>query len=92
MNANSRKHIPQRTCVICRTKDSKRQLTRIVRLPDGTIEVDLTGKRSGRGAYVCDNPACWTRAAETNALGAALRVVLTDDARALLRQMQPPAK
>lgn len=89
MNAISRKHIPQRTCVICRTKDAKRQLTRLVRTPDGRIEVDPSGKRSGRGAYVCDRQECWTRAAETNALGAALRVVLTDDARALLRQNTP---
>lgn len=86
MNTNSRKHVPQRTCVICRTKDAKRTLTRIVRTPDGRIEIDLTGKRSGRGAYVCDKHECWTRAADTNALGAALRIVLTDDARALLRQ------
>jgi uncharacterized protein len=84
-----RKHIPQRTCVVCRTKDAKRQLTRVVRTPDGRVEIDPTGKRSGRGAYICDNPACWVRAADSNALGAALRVVLTDDARALLRQYNP---
>jgi predicted RNA-binding protein YlxR (DUF448 family) len=85
----SRKHIPQRTCAVCRTKDAKRQLTRVVKTPEGRIEIDPTGKRSGRGAYICDRSACWGRAAETNALGAALRVVLTDDARALLRQHTP---
>lgn len=89
MNATSRKHIPQRTCVICRTRDAKRQLTRIVRTPEGRVEIDVTGKKNGRGAYVCDNPECWKRATETNALGAALRMVLTDDARALLRQHTP---
>ena len=89
MNATSRKHVPQRTCVICRTRDAKRQLTRIVRTPEGRIELDPTGKLNGRGAYVCDTPGCWERAAETNALGAALRIVMTDDARALLRLHSP---
>lgn len=87
--STSRKHIPQRTCVVCRTKDAKRQLTRVVKTPDGRIEIDPTGKLNGRGAYICDNPDCWTRAAESNALGAALRVVLTDDARTLLRRHIP---
>jgi predicted RNA-binding protein YlxR (DUF448 family) len=85
----SRKHIPQRTCAVCRTKDAKRKLTRVVKTPEGRIELDATGKASGRGAYLCDRAECWVRAAETNALGAALRVVITDDARALLRQHIP---
>lgn len=56
------KHIPQRTCVICRAKFDKRRLTRIVRTPEcGTI-IDPTGKRNGRGAYLCDQPACWEKA------------------------------
>lgn len=87
----SRKHVPQRTCAVCRTKDAKRQLTRVVKTPEGRIQIDPTGKVGGRGAYLCDRPECWARAAETNALGAALRIVLTDDARALLRQHIPSA-
>ncbi|MBK9123001.1 MAG: YlxR family protein [Chloroflexi bacterium] len=76
-------------CAICRTKDAKRTMTRIVRLPDGSIAVDTTGKRNGRGAYLCDNPVCWQRAAESNVLGTALRMVLTDDARAVIRSHSP---
>ncbi len=83
-----RKHIPQRTCVICREKDAKRQLTRIVRGPTG-IAIDKSGKMAGRGAYLCDNPQCWSRAIRTDALAKALRTLLTDEDRQQLLEGQP---
>lgn len=46
------KKIPQRTCVVTREKFPKMELLRIVRTPEGTVEVDLTGKKNGRGAYI----------------------------------------
>ena len=51
------KKIPMRTCVACRTSKPKKELVRIVKNQDG-ISLDRTGKVNGRGAYVCDNPAC----------------------------------
>jgi predicted RNA-binding protein YlxR (DUF448 family) len=54
------KHIPQRTCVGCRTVQAKRQLIRIVRTAEG-VQVDPTGKLSGRGAYLHDRRSCWER-------------------------------
>ncbi len=60
--AGRHKHVPQRTCVICRRQFDKRRLTRVVRTPDSGVMVDPTGKRSGRGAYLCDQPACWDKA------------------------------
>ena len=59
-----RKHIPQRTCVVCRETAAKRTLTRIVRTADDGVQVDLTGKRSGRGAYLCSQVSCWKTAVE----------------------------
>ncbi|CUS03976.2 conserved protein of unknown function [Candidatus Promineifilum breve] len=56
-----RKHTPQRTCIVCRGQFDKRRLTRIVRTPDAGVLVDPTGKRNGRGAYLCDQPACWAK-------------------------------
>ena len=47
------KKIPQRQCVGCRTKRDKRDLLRIVKTPEGEIVLDATGKKSGRGAYIC---------------------------------------
>ena len=78
------KHVPQRMCVVCREKAGKRTLTRVVRLTDGTIVVDPTGKQNGRGAYLCDKHACWQRAATSDVLGQALRATLSSDTRAYL--------
>lgn len=55
------KHLPQRTCVVCRQKFDKRQLTRIVNAPEAGVVLDPTGKRNGRGAYICDQPSCWDK-------------------------------
>ena len=44
--------IPERTCVVTREKFPKSELLRIIRTPDGRVEVDLTGKKNGRGAYI----------------------------------------
>jgi uncharacterized protein len=52
------KHVPQRTCVGCRTVMAKRQLVRVVRTTDGVL-VDPTGKLAGRGAYLHDRRSCW---------------------------------
>ncbi|MCB9453396.1 MAG: YlxR family protein [Anaerolineaceae bacterium] len=83
-----RKRIPIRTCVVCRTKEGKRALFRIVRTEDG-VQVDPTGKMNGRGAYLCGDPDCWERAAATDILSKALRTTLTADDRARLRQARP---
>ncbi|MCU0511725.1 MAG: YlxR family protein [Anaerolineae bacterium] len=75
-----------RMCCICREKDNKRQLTRLVRTAGGVV-VDPTGKLNGRGAYVCDKPECWQRAARSDTLSKALRTTLTDTDREYLRQV-----
>ncbi|MCQ2771166.1 MAG: YlxR family protein [Clostridia bacterium] len=57
------KKVPERRCAGCSERKPKKELIRIVRLPDSqTIEVDLTGKKSGRGAYICPNKACLKKA------------------------------
>lgn len=78
-----RKHQPQRTCVVCRTTGAKRALTRLVRTPEG-VQIDPSGKLAGRGAYLCDNPACWQKAARGDALGRALRTTLTEEEREMI--------
>jgi len=72
-----RKHVPQRTCVVCRRAADKRTLTRLVCDPVEGIVVDPTGKRHGRGAYLCDADECWEQAMETDVLSRALRTRLT---------------
>ncbi len=69
------KHVPQRTCVGCRTVLAKRELIRIVRTAEG-VQVDPGGKLAGRGAYLHDRRACWERGLR-GALSHALKVELT---------------
>ncbi|HDD25377.1 MAG TPA: YlxR family protein [Chloroflexi bacterium] len=79
------KHIPQRTCVACRTSQPKRQMVRIVRTPEGNVVVDETGKRNGRGAYLCRQKICWDAALTRGHLERALRVALSDETLNQLR-------
>ena len=58
---------------MCGTKTAKRDLVRVVLTPQGECVVDETGKRPGRGAYLCHRPDCWERAASTERLARALR-------------------
>ena len=53
------KHIPQRTCVACRAVRGKRELLRVVRTAENRVEADPTGKKAGRGAYLCRARECW---------------------------------
>jgi len=83
------RHIPQRTCVACRRTSAKRELVRIVRTPEGSVEVDPTGKRSGRGAYLCPTPDCWRLAVQKGRLDRALKTsVSARDKEALLQYAQ----
>ena len=77
MMRNIRKHIPQRTCVACRKVRPKRELIRLVRISDGSVEFDTSGKRAGRGAYLC--PECWGIGLKSSQLKRALRTTLTQD-------------
>ncbi len=71
------KHVPVRTCVVCRQERGKRELVRIVRTPDETVRIDPTGKLAGRGAYLCRARACWEQALQGQRLGAALKTSLS---------------
>ena len=77
--------MPQRTCVGCRQVITKRQLVRIMRTPDGHVEIDHTGKRAGRGAYLCGNRTCWRRALDQKQLHRALKITLTQEDADMLR-------
>jgi len=68
------RHVPQRTCVACRQTDAKRQLVRVVRAPDGSVTIDPSGKKSGRGAYLCDQVTCWQAGLKRGVLPRALKL------------------
>ena len=77
----SGKRVPQRTCVACRKVKAKRELIRLVRVPADGVEVDIEGKRAGRGAYLCRSQACWEVGLRGNQLERALRATLTQSNR-----------
>lgn len=68
-----RKHVPIRTCIVCRQSRGKRDLVRIVRSPEGVVQVDPSGKAAGRGAYLCRAGVCWRGALTGGRLSAALK-------------------
>lgn len=65
--------IPVRTCIGCKCKKPKKELIRIIRTPEGKIEIDKTGKKSGRGAYLCSNVKCLDIAFRENSLNRSLK-------------------
>ena len=80
--------IPMRMCVGCREMKEKRELIRIVRTPEGETLIDPTGKKSGRGAYVCRSPECLKRAIKQKQLERQLQVSLTNEVNeALMAEM-----
>lgn len=71
------KHVPMRTCVVCRANRPKRDLARIVRALDGSVVYDPTGKLNGRGAYLCRQRSCWQTAFKRKTLNHALQTTVT---------------
>src|SRR5260370_39910344 len=76
------RHVPLRTCISCRQNKPKRELLRVVRTPDGHIQVDATGKKSGRGAYLCARLSCWEDAIKKKRLEQEIEMPLSEEDRA----------
>jgi predicted RNA-binding protein YlxR (DUF448 family) len=72
------KKIPQRRCIGCGERFDKMALIRIVRTPEGDIVLDRTGKRAGRGAYLCHSVTCLRRAKKANRLAQNLECEITE--------------
>lgn len=82
----SPKKIPQRMCLGCRQMKPKREMTRIVRTVEGKIEIDPTGKKSGRGTYICKDSQCLDSALKEERLKKALNCEVTKDVVEKLRE------
>lgn len=73
------KKIPLRMCTGCMEMKPKKELIRIVKSSDGEVSVDLTGKKSGRGAYICKDAACLEKAFKTRRLSRNLDIPISDE-------------
>lgn len=78
------RHVPQRTCVACKQVRPKRELLRIVRTPQGHVELDPTGKKAGRGTYLCARRSCWDLALKKHRLEHEFELALDPADRAAL--------
>ena len=77
-NQTVTKRQPERTCVACRKIRAKRELVRVVCNDAGEIEIDTTGKKTGRGAYLCNSLQCWTTGLNKKKLEHALRCYIKE--------------
>lgn len=73
------KKIPMRMCTGCMEMKPKKELIRVVKNKEGEVSVDLTGKKAGRGAYICKSASCLEKAVKTKRLGRNLAVVIDEE-------------
>ena len=73
------KKVPMRSCCGCKEKKPKRELIRVVRSPEGEVSFDITGRKSGRGAYICNCKTCLAKAKKSNALSRALEAQIPEE-------------
>ncbi len=76
---SKKKKIPLRICIGCREKMPKNELVRIVRTPENEIMLDTTGKKSGRGAYICLREECFKKAVKGKRLERNLQQPITSE-------------
>lgn len=73
------KKVPQRKCIVCQDRESKKGLMRIVKNKEGQILLDPTGKANGRGAYICKDSECLKKAIKTKALNKAFKIEVSSE-------------
>ena len=73
------KKIPQRTCIVSHEKLPKKELIRVVRTPEGTVVIDETGKKNGRGAYLKKSKEIIEQAKKTKILNRHLEVEIPEE-------------
>ncbi|MCQ2456257.1 MAG: YlxR family protein [Clostridia bacterium] len=78
-NTPKTKKVPERRCTGCGESFPKRDLIRVVRTPEGSVEIDFTGKKSGRGAYICPKAACFKKARKYGRIAKSLEVPISEE-------------
>ena len=73
------KKMPERRCIGCMESFNKKDLIRVVRSAEGEVSLDFTGKKSGRGAYICKNPACFKKAKKAGRFSKNLNCEIPED-------------
>lgn len=79
MEQQRTRKIPLRRCLGCNEQKPKQELLRVVRSPEGEISLDFTGKKSGRGAYICRNVKCLKKAVKSHRIDKNLECTVPDE-------------
>lgn len=74
MNVIAKKKIPQRQCIGCGEMSNKKEMIRVIKTPEGDITIDATGKKNGRGAYICNSLECFKKVVKSKGLERSLKV------------------
>ena len=80
------KKVPVRRCLGCGEGFPKKELLRVLRDPDGAVTLDFTGKKSGRGAYVCRNLSCFRKARKAGRFASSLEAEIPDEVMDILEE------
>lgn len=83
------KKIPQRMCVGCKEMKGKKSLIRVVRTPEEEVVIDATGKKSGRGAYICPTAECLQAAMRSKGLERSLKTKISPEIYEVLKEQLP---
>lgn len=87
------KNIPMRICVGCQEMKEKRNMIRVLKTQENTFCLDVTGKKNGRGAYICKNADCLARAVKNHGLERSFKTSIPQDVAAeLIKEMEELAK
>ena len=80
------KKIPMRQCVGCGEMKAKKELVRVIRTPEGEVILDATGRKNGRGAYVCSNMECLNTAIKRKGLDRSLKIAIPQEVYEVLKE------
>ncbi len=80
------KKVPLRKCTGCGESKPKKELIRVIHTPEDTIEIDRTGKKNGRGAYLCDSAECLLKAKKSHAIERSLEVTFSEEIYEMLEK------
>ena len=78
-NTAKKRKLPERKCLGCGESKPKSELARVVRAPDGSVSLDLTGRKSGRGAYVCKDVECLKKCRKAKRIERSLEVEIPEN-------------
>lgn len=77
---------PMRQCTGCREMKNKKEMLRVIKTPEGEIVLDATGKKNGRGAYLCFSRECLEKAVKSKGLERSLKVKIPDNVYEQLKE------